>query len=99
MTTQILMTVTNLLLCTGWGCGAFMRLSATHCGVVVRVRLIYTGMIVASCASGFQLQLFGEYAGWADITVSTIMVMFIALGSKRWKRGVPRDLIKTHHIF
>lgn len=93
------LTVVNLFLCIGWGYGAFMRLRACYSGVVVRVRMIYAGMVVASVASGLQRQLFGEYAGWADLTVSATMVMFIVLGSKRWKCGVPADLMKRSPLF
>lgn len=95
---SIYLTFLNLILCGAWGVGAFMRLRATHCGVVMRIRLIYAGMVVAACASGFQFQLFGEYAGYADITVSTTMVGFIALGAKRWRYGAPRDLIKRSQV-
>lgn len=93
----IYLTAANLVLCACWGFGAFARLRASHAGVVMRIRLIYAGMLVAACASGFQFQLFGEYAGYADLTVSTTMVGFIALGAKRWKHGAPRDLIKRTH--
>lgn len=96
--TPIYLTAINFLLCCGWGCGAFMRLRASHHGVVCRIRLIYAGMLMAATASGFQLQLFGEYAGFADITVSTTMVGFILLGSKRWRYGVPHDLMKRSHL-
>jgi hypothetical protein len=93
----IYLTVLNLALCTAWGFGSFLRLRASHYGVLCRVRVIYAGMLVAATASGFQLQLFGEYAGYADITVSTTMVGFIALGSKRWRYGAPTDLMKRPH--
>ncbi len=96
--TPIYLTAINLALCSGWGWGAFMRLRASHDGVLCRVRLIYAGMLVAATASGFQLQLFGEYAGYADITVSTTMVGFILLGSRRWRHGVPHDLMKRRHL-
>ncbi len=96
--THIYLTAINLLLCTMWGVGSFVRLRATHIGVFIRIRVIYTGMLVAATASGFRLQLFGEYAGWADITVSGVMVLFIALGAKRWRFGAPPDLVQRRTV-
>ena len=93
--TAIYLTVINLALCSAWGWGAFMRLRVSHQGVLCRVRLIYAAMLMGASASGFQLQLFGEYAGYADITVSSTMVCFILLGSRRWRYGVPQDLMKN----
>lgn len=95
MPQEIYLTAINFGLCFLWGGGAFLRLRASHVNVLCRIRLIYAGMLTAAAASGFQLQLFGEYAGYADITVSTTMVCFILLGSKRWRYGVPTDLMKT----
>jgi len=95
MPQEIYLTAINFALCFMWGGGAFLRLRASHSNVLCRIRVIYTGMLTAAAASGLQLQLFGEYAGYADITVSTTMVCFILLGSKRWRYGVPRDLIKS----
>lgn len=97
--TPIYLTVINLFLCSMWGWGAFMRLRVSHTGVKCRVRMIYAAMLMASTASGFQLQLFGEYAGYADITVSATLVGFILLGTNRWKFGVPRDLMKRYPPF
>lgn len=94
----IYLTVLNLALCTLWGWGSFQRLRASHHGILCRVRVIYAGMLVAATASGFQLQLFGEYAGVADLIVSFTMVCFILLGTKRWKYGAPSDLRKTAKI-
>lgn len=96
--TPVYLTVLNLFLCSIWGGGAFMRLHVTHSNVIGRIRLIYAGMLMAACASGFRLQLFGEYAGYADLTVSATMVGFIWLGSKRWRYGAPSDLMKHHSI-
>lgn len=94
MPSEIYLTAINFGLCFLWGGGAFMRLRASHNNVLCRVRLIYTGMLTAAAASGLQLQLFGEYAGYSDVLVSTTMVAFVLLGSKRWRYGVPSDLIK-----
>jgi len=94
MPPEILLTAINFVLCFMWGGGSFMRLRVSHTNVLCRVRLIYTGMLTAAAASGLQLQLFGEYAGYSDIVVSLTMVGFVLLGSKRWRYGVPSDLIK-----
>lgn len=95
--TDIYMTLANLVLCAVWGWGSFLRLRMCHIGVVCRIRIIHSGMMVAAAASGFQLQLFGEYAGWADLFVSAVLALVTALGSRRWKSGVPIDLMKPHH--
>ena len=92
--TPIYLSAINMALCALWAGGAFMRLRVTDTRVVCRIRIIYAAMLMAATASGFRLQLFGEYAGYADITVSATMVGFILLGSERWRQGAPRDLIK-----
>src|SRR4051812_34541183 len=90
----IYMTLANLVLCAVWGWGSFLRLRVCHVGVVCRIRVIHSGMMVAAFASGFQLQLFGEYPGWADLSVSAVLAVVTVLGSRRWKSGVPNDLMK-----
>jgi hypothetical protein len=95
MSDHIYLTAVNLLLCAAWGGGAFMRLRVTHSGVLIRIRAIYACMVMSAAASGFRFQLFGEYAGYADLTVSFTMVCFILLGTKRWRHGTPNELIKS----
>lgn len=95
---HIYLTLLNLFLCTLWAYGSFCRLRAVHRGVVVRIRMVYVGMMVWAFASGFQFQLFGVYAGWGDVFASTVMVSFITLGKRRWKHGVPHDLLKQRSL-
>lgn len=94
----VYLTALNFVLCSLWAWGSFSRLRQCDKEVLPRVRLIYTGMLVAATASGFQLQLFGEHAGYADVCVSCVMVLFIALGARRWRYGVPSQCRKIMFI-
>lgn len=87
---KLLMALANLVLCSiaAWTCVCRISVMA---GETTRKlnRAAYSVMLMAICASGWAPWLFGEWPGWADLLMSTAVIVYMTSGMRAWKFGVP----------
>lgn len=89
-----LMALANFALCGTAAVICLCRLVAMNPNTTSRFIFRYALLLTAASASGIQPTLFGEWPGWADLLMTTALLVFLATSSRAWRGGPPVYTIK-----
>lgn len=87
---HMLMALANLVLCCGIGAICVCRTAVmSHRTTRSLARAAYAAVACAATISGGSRWLFGDWPGWADLSMSAAVLLYMVSGMRAWRFGLP----------